>query len=318
MNVLVTGANGFVGQALCAGLVDKGWSIRGVIKSGKHGAKLPTGIDIVQTESIGPDTDWSQALENIETVVHLAARVHVMDETAADPLSEFRYVNTAGTEHLARTAAEVGVRRLVYVSSIKVNGERTLGAPFTEDDEPAPEDPYAVSKWEAEQALQGISSETGLDIVVVRPPLVYGPGVKGNFLRLMQWVNKGIPLPLSTVRNRRSLIALENLVDVLVRCVERPEASGQTFLVADGEDLSTPELIRSIGKALGRRAWLFPFPSLLLRLGTNLLGMEGVSNRLFGSLVVDSSKVKKLLNWGPPVSVHDGLQQTARWYLNNQ
>jgi len=318
MNVLVTGANGFVGQALCAGLVDKGWSIRGVIRSGTHGARLPDGIDMVQIESICPDTNWSQALENMETVVHLAARVHVMEETAAKPLSEFRHVNTAGTEHLARTAAEAGVRRLVFVSSIKVNGERTMDAPFTEDDEPAPEDLYAVSKWEAEQALQQISAETGLQTVVVRSPLVYGPGVKGNFLRLMQWVDKGIPLPLSMVRNRRSLIALDNLIDVLVRCVESPQAAGQTFLVADGEGLSTPELIRGIGKALGRRARLFPFPSLLLRLGMKLLGMEGVSNRLFGSLVVDSSKVQRLLGWRPPVSVHDGLQKTARWYLSNQ
>jgi nucleoside-diphosphate-sugar epimerase len=317
MNVLITGANGFIGKALCGGLVDKGWSIRGVIRSGKHVARLPAGINIVQIESIGPDTDWSQALENIETVVHLASRVHVLEETAADPLSEFRYVNTAGTEQLARAAAKAGVRRLLYVSTIKVNGERTIGAPFTEEDEPDPEDPYAISKWEAEKALQRISSETGLEIVVVRPPLVYGPGVKGNFLRLMQWVDKGIPLPLSMVRNRRSLIGLDNLVDVLVRCIERPEASGQTFLVADGEELSTPELLRHVAKALGRRSRLFSFPPLLLRVGAKLLRMEDVTNRLCGSLVVDSSKVKKLLNWRPPVSVQYGLQRTALWYLSN-
>jgi nucleoside-diphosphate-sugar epimerase len=318
MNVLVTGANGFIGKALCAGLVDKGWSIRGVIRSGKHVAMLPAGIDIVQIESIGPNTDWSQALENIETVVHLAARVHVLEETAADPLSEFRHVNTAGTEHLARAAAKAGVSRLLYVSTIKVNGERTVGAPFTEDDEPAPEDPYAISKWEAEQALQRISSESRLEIVIVRPPLVYGPGVKGNFLRLLKLVDRGIPLPFNMVSNRRSLIALDNLVDLLVRCIQSPQAVRQTFLAADGEDLSTPELIRSIAKTLGRPNRLFPFPPILLRLGAKLLGMEDVSNRLFGSLVINSSKVKKLLNWRPPVSVQDGLQQTARWYLSNQ
>jgi len=291
--------------------------VRGAVRSSAGAAKLPEGTEAIQVDAIGPHTDWSGKLDGIDTVIHLAGRVHVMKETTDDPLSAFRYVNTAGTEHLARTAAKTGVRRLLYVSTIKVNGGRTIGAPFTEEDEPAPEDPYAISKWEAEQALKRIREVTGLQTVVVRPPLAYGPGVKGNFLRLMQWVDKGIPLPLSMVRNRRSLIALDNLVDVLVRCIESPQAAGQTFLVADGEDLSTPELIRSIAKALGRRARLFPFPSLLLRLGTKLLGMEGVSNRLFGSLVVDSSKVKNLLSWGPPVSVHDGLQQTARWYLNN-
>jgi nucleoside-diphosphate-sugar epimerase len=241
-----------------------------------------------------------------------------MDETAADPVSEFRYVNTSGSEHLARAAVKAGVRRFLYVSTVKVNGERTTDVPFTEDDEPAPEDPYAISKWEAEQALQRISSETGLEIVVVRPPLVYGPGVKGNFLRLMQWVDKGIPLPLSMVRNHRSLIGLDNLVDVLVRCIECPEASGQTFLVADGEDLSTPELLKHVAEALGRRARLFPFSSFLLRLGAKLMGVEGTWGRLFGSLVVDSTKVQRLLGWRPPVSVQDGLQQTARWYLSNQ
>jgi len=318
MNVLITGANGFVGRTLCARLVDKGWSIKGVIRSGKHVARLPAGIDIVQIESIGPDTDWSQALENIETVVHLAARVHVSEETAADPLSEFRYVNTAGTEHLARASSEAGVRRFLYVSTIKVNGECTIDVPFTERDEPAPQDPYAISKWEAEQSLQRISSETGLEIVVVRPPLVYGPGVKGNFLRLLKLVDRGIPLPFNMASNRRSLIALDNLVDLLVLCIQSPQAVSQTFLAADGEDLSTPELIRSIAKALGRRARLFPFPPVLLCLGAKLLGVEEITSRLFGSLAIDSTKVKKLLNWDPPVSVRDGLQQTARWYLSNQ
>ena len=315
MKVLVTGASGFVGGKLCIGIVDRGWSVRGVIRSGKYRAVLPRGSDIVEIESVGPDVDWAQALDNIEVVVHLAARVHVMEEGAANPLSAFRYVNTAGTKHLARAAAKAGVRRLLYVSTIKVNGERTVGAPFTEDDEPAPEDPYAVSKWEAEQALRRISLETGLEIVIIRPPLIYGPGVKGNFLRLLQWVDKGVPLPLGMARNRRSLVALDNLVDVLVRCVESPQAAGETLLVADGENLSSAELVRRIAKALNRRVMLFPFPPLFLRLGAKLLGMEDVSDRLFHSLVVDCSKAKRLLDWTPPLSVHDGLQQTARWYL---
>jgi len=317
-NVLVTGANGFIGQWLCKRLLTEGWCVRGAVRSSAGAASLPDGAEAIEIEEIGPSTDWSNALQNMHSVVHLAARVHIMEEAAVDPLSEFRYVNTAGTEHLARAAAKADVRRLVYASSVKVNGERTMGVPFTEDDEPAPEDPYAISKWEAEQALQRISSESGLEIVVVRPPLVYGPGVKGNFLRLMQWVEKGIPFPLSMVCNRRSLIALDNLVDVLVSCVEHPQASGQTFLVADGEDLSTPELLRHVAEALGRRVRLFPVPPLLLQVGAKLLGMGGITNRLCGSLVVDSCKVKKLLNWRPLVSVEEGLQHTARWYLSER
>jgi nucleoside-diphosphate-sugar epimerase len=313
----VSGANGFVGLRLCQKLLEEGWYVRGAVRSSAAVAKLPKGTEAIQVDAIGPHTDWAGKLDGIDTVIHLAARAHVMKETTDDPLCEFRYVNTAGSENLALAAAEAGVRRFLYASSIKVNGENTVGDPFTEDDEPAPEDLYAVSKWEAEQALQRISSETGLEIVVVRPPLVYGPGVTGNFLRLMQWVDKGIPLPLRMVRNRRSLIGLDNLVDVLVKCIERPEASGQIFLVADGEELSTPELLRHVAKALGRRSRLFSFPPLLLRVGAKLLRMEDVTNRLCGSLVVDSSKVKKLLSWRPPVSVQYGLQQTALWYLSN-
>lgn len=317
-NVLVTGANGFIGQWLCKRLLTEGWCVRGAVRSSAGAACLPDGAEAIEIEAIGPSTDWSSALQNMHSVVHLAARVHIMEEAAVDPLSEFRYVNTAGTEHLARAAAKADVRRMVCASSIKVNGERTMGVPFTEDDEPAPEDPYAISKWEAEQALQQISSESGLEIVVVRSPLVYGPGVKGNFLRLMQWVDKGIPFPFSMVRNHRSLIALDNLVDVLVSCVEHPQASGQTFLVADGEDLSTPELLRHVAESLGRRVRLLPFPPLLLQLGAELLGIGDITNRLCGSLVVDSSKVKKLLNWRPLVSVEEGLHQTARWYLSER
>ena len=316
--VLVSGANGFVGLRLCQKLLAEGWNVRGAVRSSAGAAKLPEGTEVIQVDAIGPHTDWSGKLDGIDTVIHLAARVHVMKETTDDPLSEFRYVNTAGTEHLARATAKAGVRRLIYISTIKVNGERTKEIPFTEADEPAPEDPYAISKWEAEQALQRISSETGLEIVIVRPPLVYGPGVKGNFLRLLKLVDRGIPLPFNMASNRRSLIALDNLVDLLVRCIQSPQAVSQIFLAADREDLSTPELIRSIAKALGRPNRMFPFPLILLRLGAKLVGMEDVSNRLFGSLTIDSSKVQKLLNWRPPLSVQDGLQQTARWYLSNQ
>lgn len=316
--VLVTGANGFVGQRLCSRLLAEGYRVRGAVRSSAAAAQLPEGTEVTPIEAIGPHTNWSRALQGVESVVHLAARVHVMREEAADPLAEFRYVNAAGTEHLARAAAKAGVRRLLYASSIKVNGECTGSAPFTEDDEPAPRDPYAVSKWEAERALRRLGLETGLETVIVRPPLVYGPGVKGNFLRLIQWVDKGVPLPFSMVHNRRSLVALDNLVDVLTRCVESQQVAGEILLVSDGEDLTTAELVRRIAKALGRRAMLFPCHPLLLRFAAKLLGMEHVSDRLLGSLVVDAGKAQRLLGWRPVVSVRDCLQQTANWYRSTR
>lgn len=263
-----------------------------------------------------PSSDWSVALEEISTVVHCAARVHVMTDTAADPLTEFRRVNVQGTLNLARQAAAFGVQRFVFISSIKVNGEATkLDQPFTADDEPAPLDPYGISKMEAEQGLRKIAAETDMEVVIIRPPLVYGPGVKANFQAMMRWLARGIPLPLGAIHNRRSLVALDNLVDLIVTCVDHPAAANQTFLVSDGEDLSTTQLLQRMGEALGKPARLIPVPSVLLKLGAALVGKPAVAQRLCGSLQVDISKTRQLLGWTPPLSVDEGLKRAAEGYL---
>jgi nucleoside-diphosphate-sugar epimerase len=236
-----------------------------------------------------------------------------MRELAGDPLAAFRAVNVAGTRRLAEQAAAMGVRRLVYVSSIKVNGEATKpGRPFSAAEAPAPLDAYGVSKWEAEQALWEVSRQTGLEVVVVRPPLVYGPMAKGNFARLLQCVRRGIPLPLGAVDNRRSLVGIDNLVDFLIRGAEHPAASGQTFLVSDGNDLSTPGLIRLMGRATGRPARLFNFPPGLLRTGARFAGLGAEFGRLIGFLQVDIAHSRRVLDWHPPVSVEEGLVRAAQ------
>ena len=347
MNILVTGANGFIGRALCKRLLADEYQVRGAVRGAAQMTALPSGVEGAMVGNIGPETDWSEALDGIDGIVHLAARVHVMRESAADPLAVFRQVNVVGTERLARQAAEAGVKRMVYLSSIKVNGERTdpqitqitrirkkgtevsrlrkatpcqggqegeLKEFFSEKDVPEPQDPYAVSKWEAEQLLAEISSATGMETVIIRPPLVYGPNVRANFLRLLRWVNKGIPLPLGMVNNRRSLVSLDNLVDFLITCIEHPTAAGETFLVSDGEDLSTPALIRRIALSMNIPARLIPVPVCLLCLGGSLLGKKSEVDRLCRSLQVDISKAKSVLGWKPPLSVDEGLAKTADWY----
>lgn len=310
---LVTGANGFVGQALCAELLRRGLAVRGAVRG--QASSIPPMARATVVGGITIDTDWSAALDGVEMVIHLAARVHVMHESAADPLAEFRSVNTAGTEHLARCAAASGVKRMVYVSSIKVNGEQTCGGQkFSETDTPAPQDPYGVSKWEAEQALQRVASETGLEVVIVRPPLVYGPGVKGNFAQMLNVVSRGIPLPFASLRNQRSLLYLGNLVDALITCATHPAASGQTYLVCDGEDVSTPDLLRQLAVAMGAPSRLLPCPATLLRLAGKLAGKSQQVERLLGSLQVDGDKIRRDLNWVPPYLLQQGLQATAEWY----
>jgi nucleoside-diphosphate-sugar epimerase len=249
----------------------------------------------------------------MRTVVHLAARVHVMADDASDSLREFRQVNCVWTERLARAAASQGVRRFVYLSSIKVNGEQTV-VPFTEQDPPKPQDPYGASKWEAEEALARVSTKTGMETVVVRSPLVYGPGVKGNFLQLLNILRRGIPLPLASIRNQRSLVYLGNLVDALVRCIQDPRAAGRTYLVSDGEDLSTPELVRRLGDAMGSKVCLWPCPTPLLYWMGQVTGKMGMIDRLVGSLQVNSSKIQTELDWHPPFTVAAGLSETATWF----
>lgn len=310
---MITGASGFVGQALVSRLQGERKAVRLAYRShqadtGGHARCL--------VGDIGPATDWQEALVGVDTVVHLAARVHVMQDTSTDPWAAFRKVNVEGTARLAQQAAAQGVKRLVFVSSIKVNGESTpVGCPYTADDKPAPEDAYGFSKWEAEQALWGIAQDTGLEVVVVRPPLVYGPGVKANFLAMMRWLDKGYPLPLGAVtQNRRSLVGLTNLVDLLVTCMDHPAAAGQVFLAADGEDVSTAGLLQCTAAALGRPCRLLPVPSLLLRAGAHLLGKRGVYHRLCGSLQLDIEKNKRLLGWVPPLTLEQGLRETAQGF----
>jgi len=315
--ILLTGASGFVGQAVLALLLQRR-PVRVALRQ-PDAAVLPEGVEVVEA-SLSQDQDWVEALSGVSSVVHCAARVHVMNEEAADPLAEFRRVNVDGTLHLARQAAEAGVRRFVFVSSIKVNGEHSLpGHPFTADQTPAPGDPYGVSKCEAEEGLRALSHETGMEVVIIRPPLVYGPGVKANFLAMMRWLQRGVPLPLGGVTaNRRSLVFLDNLVDLIVTCIDHPAAANQTFLVSDDEDLSTAALLRRMAAALGRPARLIPVPAGLITMGAKLISRPGIAQRLCESLQVDIGKTKALLGWSPPISVDEGLRRTAVHWIESQ
>lgn len=310
--ILITGANGFVGRAVCVEAVRRGMAVRGAVRTQ---VGLPEGVESSIVGGMDGDTDWTEALRDVGVVIHLAARVHVMRESVADPLAEFLKVNLDGTVNLARQAARAGVKRFVYVSSIKVNGEETAGNhAFSELDEPVPQDPYAVSKWRAEQALREIERETGMEVVIVRPPLVYGAGVKGNFLSLLHAVYKGIPLPLAGVRNLRSLLYLENFADALLLCSSHPAAAGRTYLLRDGEDVSVSGLIGRLAASMGRKPRLFPLPMWLLGGLSALAGRQEALKRLAGSLRVDDALIRKELGWSPPFSVPDGLGKTAAWY----
>ena len=311
----MTGANGFVGHALCAGAVARGMQVRGSIR---HQCDLPAGVERVVVGEIDEKTNWWGALNGCDIVMHLAARAHVMHESAKNPLEEFRRVNVQGTEHLARNAVASGVKRFVYVSSIKVIGEETLGGKtYAERDMPMPQDAYGVSKWEAEQVLHRVAEETGLEVVIVRPPLVYGAGVKGNFAQLLSVLMRGIPLPLASIRNQRDLIYVGNLVDALIACATHPAAVGQTYLVSDGEGVSTPDLIRNLAQALGKFNLVFPFPIYVMRFCAGLFGKSAAVDRLTQSLQIDSSKIRKELSWKPPCTMQQGLQATADWYLQS-
>jgi nucleoside-diphosphate-sugar epimerase len=307
MKVLLTGASGFLGGILVRELENrKDINFSVALRSPKSGLRP---VSYVVGE-LSADTDWSAAVALQQVVVHAAARAHIMNDEVADPLAEYRRVNVEGTLNLARQAAGAGVQRLIFISSIKVNGEATQqGRPFTVNAEPAPEDPYGLSKLEAEQGLMKLAAETGMEVVIIRPPLVYGPGVEGNFASMIKLVEKGIPLPLGAVHNKRSLVGIDNLVDLIIRCIDHPGAANQVFLAGDGEDLSTTELLRGVGKAMGRPARLIPVPAGLLQLGATLLGKRAVAQRLLGSLQVDISKTCERLDWKPPFTVEQGLRR---------
>ncbi len=313
MRVLVTGASGFVGRAARPALQARGHEVVGAARNPGQGLG---GVEIRRIPDIDGETDWTEALDGIEAVVHLAARVHVMKETAEDPTAAFRRINLDGARALAEQAAKAGVARLVYVSTVKVNGEASADAPFRESDPPAPADPYGESKMHAEKALLQIGQDTGMEVVCVRPPLVYGPGAKGNFLSLLKLCRKGLPLPLGAVDNRRSLIYLGNLADAIAVCVDHPAASGRTFLVRDGEDVSTAELIHRVCASLGTSARLFPAPASLLRLAGSALGKQATVSRLLDSLAVDDGEIRRTLGWTPPHTLDQGLRETADWFLS--
>lgn len=305
--VLLTGASGFVGQATEAALSAAGHRVRRVLRQTDGG---DTGSFVV--DGIDGRTDWNGAFNGVGVVVHLAARVHQMADAAADSLEAFRAVNTAGSERLARAAATAGVRRLVFVSSVKAVAEATAsGACLDEDSPPRPVDPYGISKYEAEQALLRVAADTGLEVVIVRPPLVYGPGVGANFRALMGMLAKGWPLPLACVDNRRSLVSVGNLADALCRCVEHPAAAGRIYFVTDGEDLSTADLCRRISRALGRPARLFPVPLPVLRLAGRVTGRSAAIHRLTDSLVLDCGRIRRELDWRPPQTLDQALAVTV-------
>lgn len=316
-SILITGATGFVGQYLVKELIKNNYSISVTIRKAEDKNKLPEKVNSFVVNSLN-DTLPLEFLQNQEVIIYLAARVHQMNDNASSSLEAYREINTYAPISLAQQAVQNGVKRFIYLSSIKVNGEGTLKTPYKENDKPNPVDPYGQSKWETEQRLFKLAEETGLEVVIIRPPLVYGAGVKANFLQLIKIISKGLPLPLGGINNSRSLVYVGNLVDAIITCIDRTEAKNQTFIVSDGEDLSTPELIRRIGKAMNKTPLLLPIPSSLIKIGTKLLGKGEAGDRLLGSLQVDSSKIRETLNWRSPYTVDEGLKITADWFKNSQ
>lgn len=315
MSIVVTGASGFIGQALIqAPKLRLGHQVVALSRSPPHRPSEP--IEYKICGDLNSSTDISKFLSSTDCVVHLAGLAHIKTPDSPEIEAAHMRVNRDTTQTLANAAAKAGVRRFVFLSSINVNGETTLlNKPFNATDNAKPGNLYGFSKWAAEQTLREIAERTGLEGVIIRPPLVYGPGVKGNFLSLLQWLKRGIPLPLGAIHNQRSFVGIDNLVDLIITCIDHPAAANQTFLVRDDEDLSTTELLQRMGVALNKPARLFPVPSTLLKLGARILGKEKVAQRLLGNLQVDISKTKQVLGWSPSVSVDDSLRKTAEWYV---
>jgi nucleoside-diphosphate-sugar epimerase len=317
--ILITGASGFVGRTLTQQLAAEGAALTLALRSvGATGVPAPRNVCVVAVGSIDGATDWSTALDDVDTVVHLAGRAHQLQEALPDPLAAYREVNVAGTLRLAHEAARRGVRRFVFVSTVKVNGEATREHPFHALDTPSPRDVYGLSKLEAERGLEQIGRESALEWVVIRPPLVYGPGVRANFLRLLQLVDKQVPLPIGSTHNRRSLVNVWNLCDLIKVCARAPATATQrVFMAADGSDLSTPDLVRALAQAMNRRARLVNMPVILLDVAAGLLGKRHEFERLCGSLQVDISLTREVLGWSPPVPTEEGLRRTVDWYLKS-
>lgn len=315
--ILVTGATGFVGRALIPLLLDKGWNVSVALRTARSQSDFHPAIRQHVVGEINGNTDWTNVLTDVDVVVHLAARVHVMRDQEADPLEAYRSVNVEGTKRLIEACVMAGVQRFVFMSSVKAVGEGNRnGKPYSETDPPEPIDPYGISKLEAEEVVNQVFEKSAMETVILRPPMVYGPGVKANMRRLMRGVQLGLPFPLASVKNLRSMIYVMNLADAVVACVERPEAAGQVFFVSDDEHLSTPELVAELAHLMGKKPRLFPIPTSLLRVGATLFGLRNEIDRLTESLVVDTSRIKETLGWSPPWSVHDGLRETVRSYLD--
>lgn len=315
MRVLVTGANGFVGTHLSRMLLEHGCSVRGAVRSLKGLERLDSSVEGHVVGAIDAKTNWGKVLEGVDVVVHLAARVHVLHDMASDPLEAYREVNVCGTQRLLEASVEAGVRRFVFMSSVKAVGESTPnGHVYTESDACNPEDDYGRSKAEAEQIVLEFATNGEIEGVILRPPMVYGPGVKANFLRLMQVVKAGVPLPLKNVNNKRSMVYVNNLADAVRVCIEHPDASGQVFFVADDESLATSELVRELAQAMNKPARLIPFPVPIMRGMARLIGKTGEIDRLTSSLVVGTKKIRTQLGWSPPWSVSEGIRDTVTWF----
>jgi len=315
--LLISGASGFLGHALSEQLIKTSIPFVGVYR-GKHVGPCPNSTYMI--DNLGVETQWLSGLTDITCVIHCAARAHIMNDESEDPLTEYRKVNTAGTLNLAKQAAQAGVKRFIFISSIKVNGESTTDNPaFTADDKRQPLDPYGISKSEAEEQLLGLAATTGMEVVIIRPPLVYGPGVKANFASLLNLVSKGLPLPFACINtNKRSMVSIYNLVDLIITCIDHPKAANQVFLVSDDDDLSTASMIRKLAKACGKSGWMLPVSIKLFQFVGKLSGKTDVINRLTGSLHVDISKTKTLLNWTPIMSVDEGFKKTADAFLQQK
>ena len=312
MTILITGGNGFIGTALIDAFLIEGLSFRVALR--RDCFRWPN-LDCVEVGEINAETDWSNALLGVSQIVHLASRVHVLDDRSLDPLSEYRKINTFGTRRLVEQAVEMGVNRFIYLSSIKVNGEHTFpGEVFKPDDDFLTNDPYGISKYEAEQELLSLADESGMEVVIIRPPLVYGPNVKANFATMIKWIKKEVPLPFGSINNKRSLIAIDNLVNFILLCSDKnrsPNAANQVFLISDGEDVSTTSLLKKVANAYGVKPLLFPVPVSFMRFVAKLLGKSDMADRLFGDLQVDSSKARELLGWKPVVTIDEQLRKMA-------